>query len=521
MRKILIIIFLKASLYLSAQTADELLVKGNQYYEKKDYATACDYYQKSAELGNAEAQFNLGFAYYNGEGVERNYTTATMWFKRSAKQNFAKAEYNLAYCYLYGRGVPHDYDKALAFLESSANSGFKQAQITLSDCYEKGILVEKNKEISDKWRNIAENGGKVTSTQTNIIYNKPKKEKTQTVNELQKPIIRILYPENNTRFHTRTLKIKYQLVAPNLEKQTKISVMVDGVKQSTTRAVHSANMIEVDLPNRDCIVKLHAQNRNGVGESDEIQLVKEEEKEELPRLLAVVVGVGDYQDELLSPLSFSYKDACDFAKAISQKKNKPFSDIQIKILTNSEAKRNDLYEAFEWMQEEAKSQDICVFFFAGHGYKDMNNKFYFMTYGSDTKHLYTGFSAEDFRAATENIVGKFVVFVDACYAGSLGNDSPSSFAMQLNRAKNGIMIYASSSSDTKSREDERWKNGIFTRTLIRAFCGQARNEGDKALSTQRLENFLYKEVREATEYKQTPVFINPSGIEHFNLFNYE
>lgn len=95
------------------------------------------------------------------------------------------------------------------------------------------------------------------------------------------------------------------------------------------------------------------------------------------------------------------------------------------------------------------------------------------------------------------------------------------FIEQLKRSKNGMLLYASSSSDTKSQEDEKWGNGAFTKALLEAFNGAAREEHTEGLSTQELEHYLYKEVRKITNYKQTPIFINPSGIEHFNLFNYE
>ena len=45
------------------------------------------WYQKSAEQGDAEAQYNLGVAYYNGEGVEQSHSKAVYWL-RKACENF-------------------------------------------------------------------------------------------------------------------------------------------------------------------------------------------------------------------------------------------------------------------------------------------------------------------------------------------------------------------------------------------------------------------------------------------------
>ena len=38
-----------------------------------------------AEQGDAEAQFNLGSCYDNGEGVEMNKTEAVKWFRKAAE----------------------------------------------------------------------------------------------------------------------------------------------------------------------------------------------------------------------------------------------------------------------------------------------------------------------------------------------------------------------------------------------------------------------------------------------------
>ena len=42
--------------------------KGYDAYQACDYATALQEWRPLAEQGNATAQFNLGFMYYNGKG---------------------------------------------------------------------------------------------------------------------------------------------------------------------------------------------------------------------------------------------------------------------------------------------------------------------------------------------------------------------------------------------------------------------------------------------------------------------
>ena len=40
-----------------------------------------------ANAGDADAQYNLGFMYYNGKGVEQDYKKAYEWYSKSAEQD--------------------------------------------------------------------------------------------------------------------------------------------------------------------------------------------------------------------------------------------------------------------------------------------------------------------------------------------------------------------------------------------------------------------------------------------------
>ena len=623
------------------------LAQGNTLYEQGQFEKAVAEYAEAARLGNAEAQFDLGYAYYNGEGTEKDYATAARWFKRSASQRFAKAEFNLAYCYMNGRGVPRDYDKALIYLTKAAAGGFQMAQITLADCYADGILVEQNAEESKMWREMAE--GKTASPKAGQPVAKqaevPVEQKPETPSEKQPeapiqqqsetpaigdngvldegvspqdmvfdidlggdkplverkraapaapeavtpradnsqaahdsaaaprpaivltkdgivkpreevatvpdkdsilavadttrhnpvvaeadakkaPVVRILYPEDQSLFHTDNVKVKYQLLTYGFQGPTQVNVLVDGVKQPDSRAVRQANTVEVDLPNRDCTVMIYAQNANGNSEPVSIRLIRENVAQvDLPKLFVVAVGVGKYDNEKLPNLKLTCKDAQDFANVAAKKKGQPFSDVQVKVLCDEEATRSDLFEAMEWMAQEASPNDLCIFFFAGHGYRDEKDRFYSMPYHGRIDQLYDCFSATDFKNAAADINSKLVIFVDACYSGGLLSGQRPAAATPciepLRRTQNGILPSASSASDTKSNEDPTWGNGAFTKALIEAFNGAAKQATDEGLSTQQLEMYLYKEVRKTTNFKQSPVFMNPNGMEHFNIFTYE
>ena len=565
-----IIAFLSLSAFAQGDMGKEYLQKANAHYSEGHYDVAVGYYLKAAEFDEVEAMFNLGYAFYNGEGIVQSFPSAAMWFKRAANLQYPKAEYNLAFCYMNGKGVPCDYEKALNLLTTSANHGFSQAQLTLAECYERGILVEQNMEESLRWKRMAEASlqaqaeENAAAAKTDATGNPPTFDVTlnddlherQDIAEQTKPtevtptkatqereplivyapgmepkrkppVLKILYPKDQSFFHTDQVKIKYQLLADGLEDSTRVIAMVDAVRNADgSRTVRQANTVEVDVPNRDCTVTLYAQNSVGNSEPVSIRLIRENVAQgDLPRLFCVAIGVGDYHDDKLPPLKLSTKDAHDFAEAVAKKRGLPFSDVQVKLLTDKEATRSDIFEAMEWLQQETTPNDICLFFYAGHGYRDEKDRFYFMPYGSTTDKLYNCFSAADFKNMADDINCKLIVFTDACYSAALfeGNRSAATthFIEQLRRTKNGMLLYASSASDTKSKEDPSWGNGAFTKALVAAFNGGARQQFDEGLSTQQLELYLYKEVRRLTNFKQTPIFINPNGMEHFNLFTYD
>ena len=76
--------------------------------------------EKKAEAGDPYAQFNLGNAYYKGNGVPQDYKEAVKWYTKSAEQGFADAQCNLASCYEKGEGVSQDIEEAVKWWKKAA-----------------------------------------------------------------------------------------------------------------------------------------------------------------------------------------------------------------------------------------------------------------------------------------------------------------------------------------------------------------------------------------------------------------
>src|SRR3972149_5714594 len=78
-------------------------------YKKGDFAAANKKFCQLAEPGDADAQFNLGFMYYRGEGAPRDFKEAAKWFQKAAEQGFTAGQNRIGLMYEKGKGVPQDY----------------------------------------------------------------------------------------------------------------------------------------------------------------------------------------------------------------------------------------------------------------------------------------------------------------------------------------------------------------------------------------------------------------------------
>ena len=71
---------------------ETLCRKGLQYIDELKPFEAAECFREAAEQGHAEAQFNLGICYEDGDGVEWNYDEAIKWYSKAADQGHEEAK---------------------------------------------------------------------------------------------------------------------------------------------------------------------------------------------------------------------------------------------------------------------------------------------------------------------------------------------------------------------------------------------------------------------------------------------
>lgn len=101
-------------------------------------------YQQAAYLGSVQAQYEMGYCYYYGHGVDQDYDEAFKNFMMAAEQGHVDAQYDVGSCYALGRGVNIDEDESLRYCHMAAIQGHTRALFQLANMYFEGYEIEKN-----------------------------------------------------------------------------------------------------------------------------------------------------------------------------------------------------------------------------------------------------------------------------------------------------------------------------------------------------------------------------------------
>ena len=96
-----------------------------------NFAEAYCQWKPLAQKGYAEAQYNLGWLYANGNGMNVDMQQAFYWWKQAANQGHADAEFALGLSYATGEGVKRDLQAAAEWFYMAARRGHVDARDSL------------------------------------------------------------------------------------------------------------------------------------------------------------------------------------------------------------------------------------------------------------------------------------------------------------------------------------------------------------------------------------------------------
>jgi TPR repeat protein len=194
MNRLLILPVLLLTLLVGTPAFSADFQKGFTAYQSGDYATALREWTPLAKQGDADAQYNLGQMYNQGQGVPQDYKTAVKWWKLAAEQGYARAQNNLGLMYDNGQGVPQDYKTAVKWLKLAAEQGDVLAQINLGTMYAKGQGIIRDYAYAHMWWTTpASLGYEYAVKNRDIVAKRMTPSQRQTAQNLARECVRKKY----------------------------------------------------------------------------------------------------------------------------------------------------------------------------------------------------------------------------------------------------------------------------------------------------------------------------------------
>lgn len=106
---------------------EKMKIEYREQLESKEFWAKFDELSFNAQTGDADSQNRIGEMYYYGDEVEQDLDQAVYWFKEAAKQKHADAMYNLGVCFVNGEGVEKNKTTGLGFIRQAAKLGSELA----------------------------------------------------------------------------------------------------------------------------------------------------------------------------------------------------------------------------------------------------------------------------------------------------------------------------------------------------------------------------------------------------------
>lgn len=198
----------------------------------------------------------------------------------------------------------------------------------------------------------------------------------------------------------------------------------------------------------------------------------------------VCVGVSDYPGTNMD-LRVSASDAQTIYKIFRKNGN----SVAIS-LTDSLATSFHVAEVLDSLFSEAKSEDVVIFYFSGHGFP--GGLFFYDT------HIYYEQIFNIFKSS--NALNK-VIFADACYSGKMRKEDAKK---DQSITDTNVMFFLSSRSQERSSETV-FNNSLFTLYLERALRGGADYNRDRVITARELYDFVHQGVEKESLGFQHPV----------------
>lgn len=198
------------------------------------------------------------------------------------------------------------------------------------------------------------------------------------------------------------------------------------------------------------------------------------------------VGVSDYPGTI-NDLNLPVGDAKDMYELYMR--NPRTTAV---LLTDVNARKDRIISEAEKLFKKARTNDIVIFFFSGHG---DNKSGSFIAYDGYLKY-------NEIRKMFSGCMARNkMIFADACFSGGLRETSREGFVDNVNN----VMLFLSSRTNETSIERTSMRNGVFTSSLLHSLKGAADKNRDKVITAKELFVSVSSGVKQLSLNSQHPV----------------
>ncbi|NER04224.1 MAG: caspase family protein [Okeania sp. SIO3C4] len=214
------------------------------------------------------------------------------------------------------------------------------------------------------------------------------------------------------------------------------------------------------------------------------------------RRIAIVIGTGEYDNQVLPDLQGPAQDAMRLTKVLQDQN---FGKYEVKMFVNSSSQ--SVNKAIEKFFAQTSRDDTVLFYYSGHGIRNRSGRLYFSTTDTNKDMLRSTAVSASFvnEVMNESRSKNQIMLLDCCYSGS--------FASGLSDSRGRVVITSSSaiqSSFEIKEENEAISTSIFTRTMIDGLeTGEADLNSDGKITCFELFNYIICKL-EDNQTIQTP-----------------
>ncbi|MEQ8221946.1 MAG: PQQ-binding-like beta-propeller repeat protein [Candidatus Eremiobacterota bacterium] len=248
---------------------------------------------------------------------------------------------------------------------------------------------------------------------------------------------------------------------------------------------------------------------------------------------AVVIGIGKYESQKVTPLNYSASDAQAVYDYLTTKGG--FSKDHVQLLLNEQANLKAVKTALgTFLREKAMKDDLVFIYYSGHGAPEIDNNSndgdglskYIVTYDADPDNLYaTALPMDEISNIFTRLSSQRVVFfVDSCYSGASGGKTfagqeggkagniSDNFLKRLSSGTGRIVITASDANEV-ALESKKLGHGIFTYYLLQGLSGKADKDKNGFVTADEVYNYLHQEVAKESDNRQHPLKMSKGQVE--------